>query len=95
MNTPASAPAICTPPAGIATGAPLVLVTVIGFSDSMVLTCADTDGTGSGEKDSDGGTPLPVSGTTLGLPAALLAICRLPDRLPVAVGLNRTSIVHD
>src|SRR5690606_5561877 len=89
-NLSASPPVIWTPSAGIVTEAPPVLVTVIGSNDVSVPTAVVTDGTGSGAKDSAGGTPVPVSGTTVGLPGALLAICRLPDRLPLAVGLNST-----
>ena len=53
-------PVIWTPPAGIVTEAPLVLVTVIDRCQYRQQLC--TDGTGSGAKDSDGGTPVPVSG---------------------------------
>src|SRR5258707_213840 len=40
-------------------------------------------------------TPAPLSGTVWGLVDAESTIVIVPDRVPIAVGVNETFIVHD
>src|SRR5207302_823896 len=51
----------------------------------------------SAEASLSGGrhSPVPVSATLCGLPAALSAMARVPLRAPRAVGVKVTSTVHD
>jgi hypothetical protein len=39
--------------------------------------------------------PVPLSGTRVGLPAALLLIARVPVRIPIAIGTKVTATVHE
>ena len=74
---------------GLAFGLDRAMLTV------AVLSCRIAAGEMETDTDAPAALPPPTSGTVRGLPAALSAIVIAPLRVPAAVGVNVTLIVHE
>jgi len=70
----------------------LVAVTIHGALDIPVVIVPNIPAVAESERIGIAGVAVPLSATLCGLPAALLVKVRVPERVPVAVGLKITRI---
>ena len=72
-----------------------VLLSVTTFAELLVPSTWLGNTRLTGESDTAGAMPVPVSGTVCGLPPALSATLTLAVRVPLAVGVNVTLMDHE
>ena len=70
-----------------------VLITVTPC-DGLVVPTGSGGKAGDSDKLTAGAVPVPIKLTPCGLPPALSASVRLPDRAPAAVGVNATAMTQ-